>query len=74
MRTESAYHKIRIIQKGETVVYGVTIPPSFKKWIGAIVYIQESGNALILESGTVPTALNKKQIQQQSEVIEKIKL
>ena len=73
MGTESYFHKIRVVQKRENV-YGVTIPASFKHWFGLLVSIKESGNCLILESGSPPEAFTFKDIKQQGIVVESVKI
>lgn len=75
MKVESRLRKIRLIAKtGTGDVYGVCIPPSLHNWIGVFVSIKESGNKLILESGCIPVAFTKKQINENSTNVEKIKI
>ena len=74
MRIEAKLRKIRLIQRGKTDVFGVAIPPSLHNWIGVFVKIRESGNCLILESGCVPIALSKQDINDNSINLEKIKI
>ena len=74
MRREARLHKIRIVQRGKTDVYGVTIPPSLSHWIGVHVSIREEGTCLVLESGCIPLAFSKKDILKNSENGEKIKI
>lgn len=61
------FHKIRIIQKGPSgEVIGLSIPSEMKHWINIVVTIRESGNALILESGTIPLPLTNKELVKNS--------
>lgn len=72
MKREARLHKIRLIQRGSTDVYGVTIPPSLHNWINVTVTIREEGNCLILESGCIPEKLTKKDILKNCKNGEKI--
>ena len=74
MRREARLHKIRIVQRGKTDVYGVTIPPSLIHWVGVHVSIKEGDGCLILESGCIPKAFTKKDILNNSENGEKIRI
>ena len=74
MRTESKLHKIRIVQHGGgTTTWGVTIPASLDSWFNILVTIKESGNCLILESGTHPVAFTIKDLKSQATSVEKVK-
>lgn len=74
MRVEARLRKIRLIQRGKTDVFGVAIPPSLHNWVGVFVSFKESGNKLILESGCMPIALSKQDINNNSINLEKIKI
>ena len=74
MRIEARLRKIRLIQRGNTDVYGVAIPPSLSSWFGLYVSVIESGNKLILESGCPPVALTKQMINDNSINMEKFKI
>ena len=72
MRITNRLRKIRIIMQpqGDTApVYGVVLPPTLKHWLGVSVFIRESGNCIILESGCKPEALNKTQLRFNSKKI-----
>ncbi len=68
-RNASLQHKIRILAsyKGDVVEYGMTIPkPIANKFIDCRFIIHTSGNAIILESGCRPFAIEirKKQMEE----------
>mgnify|MGYP001584479332 CR=1 FL=1 len=75
MKRDSKLHKIRqIAAKKSRKILGLTIPNTFEHWNGIYVNIKESGSCLILESGAVPFILNKKEINQNSRLIETVTL
>lgn len=61
-------HKVRVIQSGGgTVTGGVSLPQEvFVKWQNILVTIIESGNCLILQSGTTPQPITNTQLRQLS--------
>ena len=73
MKSESKQHKVRVVQDGKTITWGVTIPASFKHWFGVMVTIKESGNAIILESGAIPIPFSSKELKKQALTLETIK-
>jgi hypothetical protein len=74
MYKERNLHKIRLIQRGATDVYGVTIPPSLIHWVNVFVSVRESGNCIILESGAIPQPFSIRQIKNQAIDINTIKI
>lgn len=67
--------KIRKIAKDSIgYIYGVTIPTSMVHWRDIHVTITESGNCLILTSGTHPSSATFKQLKEDIQVVEKIKI
>jgi len=79
MRKSQHLHLIRIVQKCKTnrpedMVYGVTIPPSFKNWFGLFVTMKEKDGALILESGAQPISFTNKEVKRFSSKIETVNI
>lgn len=64
MKEDFSQYKIRLLAKEKNRdTFGVTIPSKFEHWFGIMVTIRESGNVLILESGTKPEPLHIKDIK-----------
>lgn len=77
MKDNTRFRKIRIIMKSNTLppVYGVVLPSNIAlPWLNVQVTVAESGNQIILTSGSKPTQLSKEELQQHTEVVDKIKL
>lgn len=76
MKTNSRLRKIRIIvqprNENSVPVYGVVLPSNLKHWVGVNVFIRESGNAIILESGAKPIPMPKTQLRDFSIKVEDI--
>ena len=65
--------KIGADKNGDKI--GVSIPHAYvKDWINVRVEIYQSGTALILESGAIPSIFSKKEIDSFSEKIEVIRI
>jgi len=56
------------------MVYGVTIPPSFKNWFGLFVTMKEKDGALILESGAQPISFTNKEVKRFSSKTETVNI
>jgi len=68
------YRQIRILNNKDKVI-GVSLPKFLNnKWLNVFVTVTESGNSIILESGTKVKAMNNSEINNISSVINKIKI
>lgn len=64
MKESIRLYKIRIVTREKNrVTYGVSLPASLASWCGTLVTVTESGNSIILESGTHPTPLKMKNMK-----------
>jgi hypothetical protein len=70
-------HKIRkiAIYPNGTYCLGLSLPNYLAdKWINTNVIVKESGNFIILYSGAMPVEFTKKEIKNDSKVLEKFRL
>ncbi len=70
MKIDTRLRKIRVIKKAQsnsTEAIGITLPLNLIHWVETYVTVTESGNTIILESGTLPTSYKKTKLREMSE-------
>ena len=70
MKTNNKLKKIRVITPPDKQ-YGVSLPEYIgKRWNGIYVNVEESGNSIILTSGSQPLIISKTELRLMSKKIE----